>query len=144
MKTAAGKRFFASIVKEKATKRRNVGRNLAMLSITKGPCPIQLEHKLLRLMSLVRVIVRQKRKTLLADNNSWWFLWDKKYRRSWIPQVISIFFEKTLRTIFVSDLSFLQEPQHKLAVYPLRLTRSSMNICRLQTLLAYIFTPESL
>ncbi len=117
MKTTAGKRSFAPIVKEKATKRRNVGRNPAMLSNTKGPGPIQLEQKLLWWMSLVRIIVRWKRKTLLADNDSWWFLWDKKYRPSWIPQVISILFKKTLRTIFVSSLSFLQKPQHKLAVY---------------------------
>ncbi len=47
-KTAAGKRSFAPIVIEKATQKRNVGRNLAMLSNAKGPGPIQLEHKLLR------------------------------------------------------------------------------------------------
>ncbi len=46
MKTAVGKRSFAPIVKEKAAKRRNIGRNLAMLSNAKGPGPVQLEHKL--------------------------------------------------------------------------------------------------
>ncbi len=47
MKTAVGKRSFAPIVKEKATKRRNVRRNLTMLSNAKGPGAIQLEHRLL-------------------------------------------------------------------------------------------------
>ena len=47
MKTAVGKRFSAPIVKEKATKRRNVGRNLAMLSNAKRPGLIQLKHQFL-------------------------------------------------------------------------------------------------
>ncbi len=96
MKTAAGKRSFAIIVKEKVTKRRNVERNPAMLSNAKGPGQIQLEHKSLQWMSLVWVIVRRKRKMLLDGNDSWCFLSDKMYRPSWIPQVISILFEKTL------------------------------------------------
>ncbi len=87
-------------------------------------------------MDLAWVIVRQKAKILLADNDSWWFLY--------ILQVISFLFEETLWTIFVSSVSFLQEPQYKLAVYPIRLTWSSMNSCRLQTLLANILTSETL
>ena len=47
-KTAAEKRFFALMVKKKATKRRNVRRNPAMLSNTQKPGLIQLEHKLLQ------------------------------------------------------------------------------------------------
>ena len=66
-----------------------------------------------------------------------------KYRFLWIPQVISILFKRTLQTIFVSGPSFLQELQHKLAVYSSRLTWSSMNGWKLQTHLAYILTPET-
>ena len=47
MRTAVDKRSFAPIVKEKATQKRNVKRNLAMLSIAERPGSIQLEHRLL-------------------------------------------------------------------------------------------------
>ena len=144
MKTAAEKRTFASIVKEKATKSRNIRKNLAMLSNRKEPGSIQLEQRLLQWTSLVRVIVKRMAKILLADNNLWWFLFGKKYRLAWISQVISILFKRTLRTNFVSGIFFLQKLQYKLSVYHSRLTRSSMNGHRLQTHLAHILTSETL
>ena len=48
MKTVVGKRCFAPIVKEKTTKRQNVGGNPAILSNAKNPDSIQLEQRLLK------------------------------------------------------------------------------------------------
>ena len=115
-----------------------------MVSNRKEPGPIQLEQMFLQWTSLVWVIGKRKAKILLADNESWWFLFGKKYRLAWIPPVISILFKRTSRTNFVSGFFFLQKPQQKLAVYPSRLTRSSINRYRLQTNLGHILTPETL
>ncbi len=57
--------IFCSYCKRKGHKRRNVRKNPAIL---------QLEHRWLQWMSLVRVIIRQRTKILLADNESWLFL----------------------------------------------------------------------
>ena len=68
------KEVFCSYCEKKDHKKRNVRKNPTMLSNAKKPSPIQLGHRLLQWVSLVWVIVRRKKKILLAGNDLWWFL----------------------------------------------------------------------